>query len=422
MRIQLLNPPVHHYAGVHYAINPPLGLPILAAVLRAAGHVAEVYDLEALGVDPKRIMERYANDPALWPDWIGITALTSSAQGMRDTIKALHDAQYSGQIVVGGVHATIDPQDCLDAGADLVVRGECEGNIVSLLEGGAFGIAAGVKAPIEDIPEPDWRHMAPKPYQYGGNAPHLAMPEAITMWTRGCPYECAFCGNAVFSPTKKRCRPISNIVAELRALEPYNVKSLFVYDDELLGVKLPQGWLHDLCDGLAPLGYTWKTQGRCDPHWVTPEVLADIHRAGCRAVMWGVESFSDNVLSKLGKGTCAEWNWEVLRRSHAAGIRNFVFSMIGNAEETEDDLAITCDALGRAYREGLVDYRQTTVVTALPGTRLWARQKAEGWWQETPVAGPQMAQVYRDTPWLTGERMAYWLQEFNRACPVGIEG
>lgn len=422
MRVQLLNPPVRHYQGVGYGINPPLGLPLLAAVLRNAGHVAEVYDLEALGVGPERVRERYANDPTLWPDWIGITAMTSSAQGMRDTIKALRDARYSGRIVVGGVHATIDAPDCIAAGADLVVRGECEGNIVDLLEGAASGVVDGQAAPIADIPAPAWRYMAPKPYQYGGNAPHLSMPEAITMWTRGCPYECVFCGNAIFSPSKKRCRPVPAIVAELEQLRDYGTRSLFAYDDELLGVKLPQGWLHDLCDALAPMRYVWKTQGRCDPHWATPEVLRDVYRAGCRAVMWGVESFSPKVLKSLGKGTNPEWNWEVLRASKAAGLKNFVFSMIGNAEETEDDLRITCDALGRAYREGLVDYRQTTVVTALPGTRLWARQKAEGWWEATPVAGPQMAQVYRDTPWLTGERIAYWLGEFARACPVGIEG
>jgi hypothetical protein len=49
MKIQFFNPPVHHYAGIQYRMNPPLGLPILSAVLRRAGHVCEVADLEALG-------------------------------------------------------------------------------------------------------------------------------------------------------------------------------------------------------------------------------------------------------------------------------------------------------------------------------------------------------------------------------------
>lgn len=422
MNVQLFNPPVRHYQGVGYAMNPPLGLPILASVLRKAGHTAEVVDLEHLGIHPGDLQRRYANNPQMWPDWVGFTSLTASARGVRESIEALRGSGYNGRIVVGGVHATIEPDEVLGYGADLVVKGECEGNLVELLESGATGIHQGLPCPIEDVPAPDWRHHTPKPDTYIGNAPHLDMPEAITMWTRGCPYECVFCGNAIFSPTKKRCRPVANVVAELEALKVYGIKSLFVYDDELLGVKLPEGWLHELCEAIAPLGFTWKTQGRCSRRWITPEVLDDVHHAGCKVVMWGCESFSDKVLSTLGKGTAVADNWHTLRAAKAAGLKNFVFSMIGNAEETDAELEETCNALAEAYREGLVDYRQTTVVTALPHTKLWRRQKSEGWYETIPESGRQMAQVYRDTPWLTGERMAYWLQRFAEACPVNIEG
>ena len=33
MKVQLFNPPVHHYSGVHYKMNPPLSLPIIAAAV-----------------------------------------------------------------------------------------------------------------------------------------------------------------------------------------------------------------------------------------------------------------------------------------------------------------------------------------------------------------------------------------------------
>ena len=60
MKVMLLNPPVFQYIGYQHRMNPPLGLPILAAVLRNAGHTAEVADLEALGVSPDRLRHVWA--------------------------------------------------------------------------------------------------------------------------------------------------------------------------------------------------------------------------------------------------------------------------------------------------------------------------------------------------------------------------
>lgn len=421
MNIQFFNPPVNHYQGVRYMMNPPLNIPILTALCRNAGHTAECVDLEALGYTPETFREAFRKQKDAWPDIVGITALSAQARGAKDLVEAIRTAGYSGKIVVGGVHATIEPEDVFSwAGVDQVVKGECEGNLLEILGYGEPGIYQGEPPEIDDVPAPAWEYMTPKPNQYMGNAPHLDKPEAIVMMTRGCPYQCTFCGNAIFSPQRKRWRPIPHIAAELEALKVYGTRSLFVYDDELLGVKSPNGWYSELADGISDFGYTFKTQGRCSRRYITKDVLTDIHRAGCRAVMWGVETFSPKILKTLGKGTTVEDNWHTLRLARECGIRNFVFTMIGNAEEGDEELAETARALSQAYKEGLVQYRQTTVVTAVPHTKLWDRQHREGWYHEPPDSGPQMHQVYQDTPWLTGERIAYWRNKFDEVCPVGL--
>jgi anaerobic magnesium-protoporphyrin IX monomethyl ester cyclase len=239
------------------------------------------------------------------------------------------------------------------------------------------------------------------------------------MWSRGCPYDCYFCGDTVFNKQRKRWRPVENIRAELADLQRlYGVRSVFVYDDEMVGVKMQDGWLTALADAIGPLGLTYKTQGRCSERWVTDEVCQDLYRSGCRVVMWGCESFSPKVLKRIGKGTTIADNWHTLRAAKRAGLKNWVFSMVGQLEETDEDCAMTADALGRAYREGLIDYRQTTVQTAVPGTELWDVQHRDGWFVEPPVHGGQMAQVYQDTPWLAADRIVHWLEEYGRQCPV----
>jgi radical SAM superfamily enzyme YgiQ (UPF0313 family) len=198
------------------------------------------------------------------------------------------------------------------------------------------------------------------------------------------------------------------------------VQALFDYSDEAIGAPMPEGWMKEFADRIAPLGFAWKAQGRCSRKHITPELLADLRRSGCRAIMWGVESFSPEVLNASKKGTTPEDIWHTLRLSKRAGIANFLFTMVGNYKETEEDLAITADCMGRAYREGLVQFRQTTVVTALPGTELWDIQKREGWWNPVPEAGPPMHMAYQSTPWLSVDQINYWRAKIAEVCPVGF--
>jgi radical SAM superfamily enzyme YgiQ (UPF0313 family) len=255
-----------------------------------------------------------------------------------------------------------------------------------------------------------------------GNFPKVGHPEGITMWSRGCPWHCIFCGNTIFRHRPTHYRPPANVESELRNLRQLGLNALFVYDDELVGGPMPHGWMTEVADRIAPLGFAWKAQGRCSRKHITRELLEDMKRAGCKVVMWGVESFSPDVLRAIGKGTFPSDIWHTLRLAKECGLQNWLFTMIGNYQERESDLALTSECLRTAYLEGLVDYRQTTVVTALPGTELWDIQKREGWWTAPPESGPAMHQVYQSTPWLSAERIAYWMRRFDEVCPVGAAG
>jgi len=207
----------------------------------------------------------------------------------------------------------------------------------------------------------------------------------------------------------------------MRDLHRRGVRRVFVYDDELVGTRLPDGWMREIADGIEDLGLMWVTQGRCSKKHITPELMRDMKRAGCKAIFWGVESFSEKVLKAVKKAQTADDIWHTLRVARDAGIENGAFTMIGNYQETEDDLEITAEALGQAYREGLIQYRQTTVCTGMPGTELERIQRAEGWWVDPPQGGRQMLQINSETPWLTKEQIAYWQQRFADVCPVAIE-
>lgn len=422
MNVQLFNPPVHYYAGVHYRMLPCISLPIISTILNDAGHYAEVIDLEALQVSPEQLERAYANQPDTWPDVIGFTAKTTQAQGVRESIAALRKAGFDGRIVVGGIHATTYPEDTLAWGADLVVTGECEGNVLDLFESGASGIHAGERVAIEDVPSPTWEQHNPPINTYWGNMAMLRPNPGIAMWTRGCPYSCVFCSDFIFYGQPTKFRPPEKIEAEWADLKRHGCERIYVYDDELYGVKLPEGWMKEVADRLEPYGMTWVTQGRCSKRHITKELMDDAYRAGCRVIFWGLESFNNKILKAIRKALTEEDIWHTLRTAREAGIDNAIYTMIGNYQETPEDLDYSAGELRKAYREGLIQYRQTTVCTVMKGTRLEKFAKEEGWYVESPVVGPQMAQVYQDTPWLTKEQIEYYLKKYAEVCPVGVPG
>lgn len=204
-------------------------------------------------------------------------------------------------------------------------------------------------------------------------------------------------------------------------LKRRHIRAVFVYDDELVGTRLPEGWLEEVSAGLAPLGLVWKTQGRCSRH-ITPESMALLYQGGCRVVMWGVESFSQKVLDATRKGITVDDIWHTLRAAKAGGIQNWVFTQIGQYQETDEDARLTAEGLAKAYGEGLVDFRQTTITTILPATPLESLAKEQGWYVQPPESGPQMHQVYQSTPWLSAERIAYWQRRYSEVCPVDYRG
>ena len=116
--IALFNPKMFDYG----ARLPALSLAYVAAVLNKAGYRTHVYDLEAFGVEPAQFCQVY---PRL-PDIIGFSAINATAPQVHGYIKAARDSGYKGKIMVGGVHASLFPQEFIYSGADLVVVGECE--------------------------------------------------------------------------------------------------------------------------------------------------------------------------------------------------------------------------------------------------------------------------------------------------------
>lgn len=415
--ILLVNPPTFTYSGMRYFMNPTLALPYLSAVLKQQGHSPLVLDCEALGWLPAQLVQFVLERQ---PDAIGFTSTTMQAEGVCHCISALRGAGITTRIVVGGSHAEFGGQEFLDHGADLIVLGEGENVVEQAMVGTQKGwVPADDKVNVSTLPLPNWHDHIPKLTDYRGNEPRLAAPEGIAMWSRGCPHDCVFCG----SPYKRqplRLRPGESIAEEVKSLrDTYGIKSIFIYDDELLGATPAQSaWLEGVCGRLISENLNnlvLKCQGRCSTRLITPELMEMMYAAGFRVIMWGIESFSQKVLDAASKRITPDDVFHSLRVAKKAGLRNWLFLMVGNLEEGVEELAKTECGLRQLIVEGLVDYRQVTIATPLPGTKFYDIAEKGGWLKLARTYGPAMHLAYMDTPWLTHQQASEWKMRLERA-------
>lgn len=145
MRLLLINPPWvltgkdNVWRGVA-SVMPPLGLDWMAAVLRRDGHQVKILDAHAERLRLDTIGSRIRS--FLPFDLVGITATTGLVANALAIARIVKAEQPQARVVLGGVHPTVLPQECLaEQAVDLVARGEGEDTILEIAR----------EIPVEDI-------------------------------------------------------------------------------------------------------------------------------------------------------------------------------------------------------------------------------------------------------------------------------
>ncbi len=367
------------YSGFWIHQNPSLALMTLAAVLRDK-HDVKVVDAEALKLnwmDVKGVIRNMA------PDVLGVSCTTLTFRGMVKTVKLAKLAYPNIHVMIGGAHVSSQPHKSLAlTGADCAVVGEGELTVESALT--HCGVLYNSKpADLDTLPYPARDLFTPRVDSewYVGNDPIIQNPETTVIWQRGCPHRCSFCTHSVFGQVNRRRSP-ENIVKELQQIKDnYNVKTIFVYDDEAFGMNRSETkWLTEVCRNIVDggvNGFKYKTQARCHRKYVTDEMLSAMREAGFEAVMLGCESGSQKVLDAINKHLTIEDIKFTVKKCKDHGFKVYTYWMIGNKTETVEDAKKTL-ALMRELAE-YIDARRVAILNPLPGSDIYGEAMRNGW-------------------------------------------
>jgi len=363
----LVAPPTRAYSN-----NFSFALLFLAAYIEKLGYCVEIIDLrpdyrkghtlrdlEALCV--QMIAEKH-------PRYLGFTCLTADFNCIERMASQVRMQGYRGTMIVGGHHPTFCPQDFLDGKNifDYVVLGEGEQTLAELMEvlgrGGSVGQVSGIayldhgrlvttspRALAEDIdifPSPAYHLIDMEPYlrPTTGMIRHILVVGLPIMTTRGCPYQCTYCGNPSLWASHAhrivlRTRSVGLVLDEIEFLKhAYRIDAFCIADDAF---TLNEERVRSFCQGLMDrrLGLIWACQTHVN--LFTDRMAAIMREAGCIQVEFGVESGSDRVLKVMKKGTTTQKIREAFVVSRKHHLRTLANVMINTPTETEDDLKAT---------------------------------------------------------------------------------
>ncbi len=200
-------------------------------------------------------------------------------------------------------------------------------------------------------------------------SPEPVLPVAAT---RGCYWRrCRFCPEAVAPVHPYRAADAGTFPTRLRELsDRYGVRRFHLTDS-----AIPVGVLRAMADaGSALRGLSWHGFARFERELLDPGFASALAAAGCAMLQLGLESGSQRLLDRMGKGTRVADASAILSNLARAGIVPYVYVMLGAPGETEIDAERTRSFL--AEHAGEIGFLNLSILN-LPREASWP-EIAEG--------------------------------------------
>ncbi len=340
MKTLLLNPPPPKVVGLEDAPDCPHGgLGYLASYLRSKDYPVEILDAKLERLSVSDTLERIGS---IKPDIVGLTAYTQEIIHVAHLAEEIKKRYPFIHTVIGGVHATVLPNQTLKEfpSFDFLVFGEGEITLYQLVDalkhnqgldkikGLGFRNQGKIcinqqrewNLELDKLPFPAWDLFPP--------AKHYPI---IT--SRGCPFKCIFCtrpyGNRV------RIRSPENVVEEFKELvHKYKAKKI-TFRDETFGVNKRRALeIADMLIGENMASFVkWAMISRVDV--VDYELLEKLKKAGCFHVGLGVESGNPKILEMSKKGITLKQVKKAVKISKGLGLETSTYFILGLPHETK---------------------------------------------------------------------------------------
>jgi hopanoid C-3 methylase HpnR len=374
MRVLFVHPSSLMYSEIYLRLEP-LGLELVAAAARKAGHEVRLLDLQSFAHrDYLRVLDEWK------PDAVGyslnyLANIPEAVDLARETRRRLPAAF----IFAGGHSASFTAREILEhceGAMDCVVRGEGEVIIARLLEAAAAG-----KQGLESLPGVVTLSGSGPPPRMTESLDALQParsllrkrrkyfigvldPCASVELARGCPWDCSFCSAWTFYG--RSYRKVSPEVAadDLQSIREPNV---FIVDDVAFihpehGLALAK----EVEKRRIKKQYYLETRG--DVLLRNKEVFQYWKRLGLQYMFLGLEALDEEGLKAHRKRIALSRNFEALEFARSLGIMVAV-NIISDPSWDERRFEVL-----REWALSVPEIVHVTVNTPYPGTETWVTE------------------------------------------------
>jgi len=385
---------------------PSIGIAYLGAAAHDRGHNVLLIDGCLTVIED--IIDRAKR---FQPDVVGVTCWTIDRGAVWKLCAILKIELPQAFLVLGGPHASLYPEHVfIKTHAKVVVFGEGEETFCELLdtveEGGDLTKVKGVAVrgndgafvrtanrpqieELDSIPFPYYRGFKDFSFQDYAGFPGLPRPTAAVITSRGCVFDCTYCGSVNFWGKKWRRRSAQNVLDEIEHLvREMGARSIYVFDDNF---PVNKKRAVEICQGI--IERKMDIQWACCSHvkMVSEDLLRVMKKSGCVSIDFGVESGSNTILKNINKNQTRSDIERAFALAHKAGIKPRAYLMVGNKGETRDTIDETIELIGTISPH--------TILWLLPGTDVYRKAKESGF--------------IDDDYWLRSDDVPYNLQEYS---------
>lgn len=291
-------------------------------------------------------------------------------------VKNLRERYPKAKHIAGGPHVASFKEKCLEI-FDSIILGDGEESIIQAMkdiEDLDLKRIYEQKGPIDinNYPFPSRRYLPESTIarkgllNVKGKKGYEDLLSTTVIFSRGCPYNCAFC---TMSHIKKynpgiRFKSPKLIESEIEYLKhDYNIKAISLLDE--IGIPLDRETAISHLKAIGKTGIVWKAQCRVDG--LTEEIVKLARESGCVIMSMGSESVSQKSLDIINKRINVQKAKESIRLLKKYDIEVRLYMILGLPGEPKDIVEQTWNFIEETDPEWVY----LSLLTVRPGTELF---------------------------------------------------
>jgi anaerobic magnesium-protoporphyrin IX monomethyl ester cyclase len=353
------------------------------------------------------------------PNLIGLSTVSVTYLLGLQLLKSIADLNIP--TIVGGVHASISPEDVIKEDCvDMVCIGEGEGALLDLCNrmyknenitsipnlwvkknGKIFKNSVRPPINIDELPFQDWSIFEER-RRYKPMGGKIRITANIEL-NRGCPYACNFCVNEflhnLYGGKAYRERNISRFIEEVKHLkEQYNIEYIYMSAETFLSTSKKR--FQEFIERYSEIKIPFWMETR--PESVTGDKIKQLKDVGCEAINMGIESGDPELRANLlNRKMTDEQVIKAFQTIRKHNIRVGANVIIGFPTETREQIFKTVELCRKSDPNNVMIH----IFNPYNGTRLYDLSVEKGYIAPGTIGGDYRSDVVLDMPHITKDEI-----------------